>query len=394
MELFTLGADRGAYTEDDVRELARALTGWRNDWSAELGEHNFRFDPDRHDTGTKTVFGRTGNYDWRDACGLCLDTPCTPPSSWRSCGATSSRAALGRRPARALEQTYVAAATRCARWSRRSSAPPAARGPADGQAARGVPGRDAAPPAPRRRHRRLDLARRGQGQRLFHPPNVAGWDDDRWLDTSTLRGALVTRGELLRRPPHPRGAHGRLRPDARPRSRRCAGARLLGRTRRSPPTGWPRSPASPPPASRPSMANWQQRHYRAHPPERPAAADRHLPRPSDELTDGLRTRIQRRAELRRAAARASRAPGSCAAPHPRRCPARGLPAIEPGMPTPAGTGLTRRSFISRTRRAGAGRLRRERARLGGLRGGHRRRGQRRRPSRCWCRSSWRAAPTR
>ena len=29
MELFTLGADRGAYTEHDVREQARALTGWR-----------------------------------------------------------------------------------------------------------------------------------------------------------------------------------------------------------------------------------------------------------------------------------------------------------------------------------------------------------------------------
>ncbi len=26
------------------------------------------------------------------------------------------------------------------------------------------------------------------GQRLFFPPNVAGWDDDRWLDTSTFRG--------------------------------------------------------------------------------------------------------------------------------------------------------------------------------------------------------------
>ena len=36
MELFSLGADRGAYTEDDVREMARALTGWRSDWSAEL----------------------------------------------------------------------------------------------------------------------------------------------------------------------------------------------------------------------------------------------------------------------------------------------------------------------------------------------------------------------
>ena len=33
MELFSLGADRGAYTEDDVREMARALTGWTAEWS-------------------------------------------------------------------------------------------------------------------------------------------------------------------------------------------------------------------------------------------------------------------------------------------------------------------------------------------------------------------------
>ena len=46
MELFTLGADRGAYTETDVRELARALTGWRADWIDTEGLHNFRFDAD------------------------------------------------------------------------------------------------------------------------------------------------------------------------------------------------------------------------------------------------------------------------------------------------------------------------------------------------------------
>ena len=44
MELFTLGADRGAYTENDVRELARSLTGWDYDWSDELGVHNFHWD--------------------------------------------------------------------------------------------------------------------------------------------------------------------------------------------------------------------------------------------------------------------------------------------------------------------------------------------------------------
>src|SRR4051794_28883138 len=50
MELFTLGADRGAYTEQDVRQLALALTGWRADWVDGTGWTNFRYD----DTGTTT----------------------------------------------------------------------------------------------------------------------------------------------------------------------------------------------------------------------------------------------------------------------------------------------------------------------------------------------------
>src|SRR5436305_635864 len=50
MELFTLGAGRG-YTEHDVREQARALTGWRNSWDDNLGPVRFRYDPDWHDPG-------------------------------------------------------------------------------------------------------------------------------------------------------------------------------------------------------------------------------------------------------------------------------------------------------------------------------------------------------
>ena len=72
MELFTLGADRGAYTERDVREQARALTGWQNRWKRGVGSYDFHFDAARHDTGMKRVFGKTGNFDWRDACNLCL----------------------------------------------------------------------------------------------------------------------------------------------------------------------------------------------------------------------------------------------------------------------------------------------------------------------------------
>ena len=50
MELFTLGAGRG-YTERDVREQARALTGFRYDWDDDKGPVNFRYDRERHDTG-------------------------------------------------------------------------------------------------------------------------------------------------------------------------------------------------------------------------------------------------------------------------------------------------------------------------------------------------------
>src|SRR5262249_17858159 len=78
MELFSLGADRGAYTEDDIREQARALTGWTYEWSHELRAHNFHFDQHRHDTGTKTVFGHSGNWNWEDAPRLCVENPYHP----------------------------------------------------------------------------------------------------------------------------------------------------------------------------------------------------------------------------------------------------------------------------------------------------------------------------
>src|SRR3954466_14046458 len=75
MELFTLGADRGAYTESDVREQARALTGWRADYVDPVGLQNFRFDARYHDTADKTIFGMTGNWDTSAAVELCLRQP-------------------------------------------------------------------------------------------------------------------------------------------------------------------------------------------------------------------------------------------------------------------------------------------------------------------------------
>src|SRR5262245_51848085 len=58
LELFTMGV--GNYTERDVREAARAFTGWTNDVL------EFKIDKDQHDAGEKTFLGRTGPLDGTD----------------------------------------------------------------------------------------------------------------------------------------------------------------------------------------------------------------------------------------------------------------------------------------------------------------------------------------
>ena len=55
-----------AYTEKDVRELARAFTGWRATWTDPDGWVNFRYDPTATTRATRRVFGQTGSYDWQD----------------------------------------------------------------------------------------------------------------------------------------------------------------------------------------------------------------------------------------------------------------------------------------------------------------------------------------
>ena len=74
-ELFTLGVDDG-YTEKDVREHARALTGWTNSWDQATGEpEDFHFDPALHDDGIKVIYGQRGNFGWRDSLRLVLRAP-------------------------------------------------------------------------------------------------------------------------------------------------------------------------------------------------------------------------------------------------------------------------------------------------------------------------------
>jgi len=65
MELFSLGA--GNYTERDIKEAARAFTGWDNEGL------NFVIHADRHDDGIKTILGRSGNFSGDDAVDILLE---------------------------------------------------------------------------------------------------------------------------------------------------------------------------------------------------------------------------------------------------------------------------------------------------------------------------------
>ncbi|MEJ5104758.1 DUF1800 domain-containing protein [Chryseobacterium sp. MYb328] len=70
MELFTMG--RGNYTEKDVREGARAFTGWSYD-----KEGNFKERKNQHDEETKTFLGKTGNFNGSDALNIILEQKAT-----------------------------------------------------------------------------------------------------------------------------------------------------------------------------------------------------------------------------------------------------------------------------------------------------------------------------
>jgi uncharacterized protein (DUF1800 family) len=74
MELFTLGI--GNYSETDVREVARALTGWTlQNYRGSDGYNSATFldNPTLHDTGSKTILGQTGAWDGADAIRIILD---------------------------------------------------------------------------------------------------------------------------------------------------------------------------------------------------------------------------------------------------------------------------------------------------------------------------------
>jgi Protein of unknown function (DUF1800) len=188
MELFSLGADRGAYGEDDEREMARALSGWTADWVEGVGLQNFRYLASRHDNGNKTVFGQTGKWGWEDAVRLCVAHPLHPSffvsKLWGYFAPTPpSEATLA-----SLQGLYVSSGYEIRPVVEAIlQHPDFLTGP-----------ELVTPPVVynagllRAIGRPIDTTAwawlcAGAGQQLFYPPNVSGWDFTRWLDTSTAK---------------------------------------------------------------------------------------------------------------------------------------------------------------------------------------------------------------
>ncbi|MEA2479732.1 MAG: hypothetical protein QOJ07_1654, partial [Thermoleophilaceae bacterium] len=189
MELFTLGADRGAYTEADVREMARALTGWTVHYTPEAGITDSWFDPTRHDAGSKTIFGHTGTYSWDDALRLCLENPLHPSFFVTKLWSYFVPSPPDDATLAALQGVYLSSGYGIRPVVEAILMHPVFLGGED----------MVIPPVVynagllRARSRGIDTEVWGwlsqiTGQQLLYPPNVAGWDDTHWLDTATMRG--------------------------------------------------------------------------------------------------------------------------------------------------------------------------------------------------------------
>ena len=186
MELFTLGI--GHYTEDDVKEAARALTGW----TVRQGE--FLFQAAVHDDGEKEILGRAGNLSGDDLVNHLLDQPATARRlAWRL---TSEFFGEGVVDDRALDE--LAAALRKNNLDVRACVETILRSELFfSQANIGsrvcdpvsfLIGPLRALESWRQSPSTLVLAEwiSRMGQDLFYPPNVGGWPGGRaWLSTRT-----------------------------------------------------------------------------------------------------------------------------------------------------------------------------------------------------------------
>ncbi len=195
LELFTLGT--GNYGETDVKEAARAFTGWHRKGRA------FAFDRTAHDPGEKTILGRTGRWDGDGAIGIALDHPAAsrflagklfrwfvhpaPEPDLLEPLAGAIREADGE--LRPVLDLVLRSNVFHSDWAARSII----KSPADYVVGAVLALEVHYPPL------RLAQAMSSMGQNLFYPPNVAGWEGGRsWVGAATLLARSRFAAEIAR----------------------------------------------------------------------------------------------------------------------------------------------------------------------------------------------------
>ncbi|HET9161247.1 MAG TPA: DUF1800 domain-containing protein, partial [Caulobacteraceae bacterium] len=193
MELFTMGV--GNYTERDVREGARAFTGWN------YVDLKFVVNADQHDAGPKTFLGHTGNFDGVDVIDIIMRQPATA----KYVGGKIYRFFVRQDLDPAL-QSQIGDVFRQGRYdikpflelifrSRDFYSPASVGTRIQGPVQLAVStckklGLEEIPGVPD-----FNAATGALGQRLFAPPTVAGWPDGRgWITP----GLLLERGNFAR----------------------------------------------------------------------------------------------------------------------------------------------------------------------------------------------------
>jgi len=183
MELFTMGV--GNYAEQDVKEAARAFTGWS------FVGNDFVFRRAQHDDGQKTFLGRTGAWDGTDVIDIIFEQPATarflPRRLWEffaylgpEDSLLEDLAALFRRSnwevkpvLRAIFQSEAFYSEKALRAQIKTPA----------QLVVGAVRLTGAMIPELGLARAMDL----MGQALLYPPNVGGWPrGQRWVNTATM----------------------------------------------------------------------------------------------------------------------------------------------------------------------------------------------------------------
>lgn len=185
MELFTLG--RGNYTEQDIKEAARAFTGWSANIKGE-----FQFRRFQHDFGAKTVLGKTGNFDGEEVLDILLEekqtalfitrkiwkffvseTPDQEKINWLADRFYHSDYSISK----LLEDIFTSDWFYSPNYIGTQIKSPVEL----------LVGIQRMLPMKLENEEALLLMQRALGQTLFYPPNVAGWPGGKtWIDSSSL----------------------------------------------------------------------------------------------------------------------------------------------------------------------------------------------------------------